>query len=332
MRQLMISLDKKILDPTSAVARRMVEYGEKNELFIIIPHSEKQELDLSANVRVFTSWGTSKWRQFWELYGVGERILKKEKIESITAQDPFFTGLTAVWLKIQFKLPVEIQVHGDFYGNNYYRQSGLMNRVRWHLGKYTIKRADKIRTVGERVSENILKNFHITPSKVYIRPVPVDSRQIQAYEPKVNLHERYPGFEKIFLCLGRLDKVKNIPWLIKIFAQVVKHKPKYLLVIVGSGPEKQNLESLILNLKLDYNLKLEDWSNDPWSYIKTADCILFPSLSEGYGLVPMEASAAGTPIIMNKVGVANYELKPSDKVIILPINNEKKWIEAILSV
>ena len=46
----------------------------------------------------------------------------------------------------------------------------------------------------------------------------------------------------------------------------------------------------------------------------------------------MEAHAAGCPVIMNDVGVANYELKPSEKIKISPVNDKEAWIKAIKSV
>jgi len=332
MRQLMISLDKKILDKNSAVARRMIEYGEKDELFIIIPNQEWVEFNLSPTVHVFTSWGKSKLRQFWELYGVGERLLKKEKIDLISSQDPFFMGLMAVWFKQQFKLPIEIQVHGDFFGSNYYRfRSGAMNHLRWHIGKYVVRRADRIRVVGERIKQSLVA-LGIATEKITVRPIAIATDKLQAYQPILNFRENYPGYEKIFVWAGRLDPVKNVPWLVATFAEVIQKQPNYLLLIVGDGEEKEKALHQISELGLEYNIHLVGWVDDAASYLKTADALLFPSLSEGHGLVAMEAYALGTPIIMNDVGVANYELKPSDKVKILPINNRKKWIQAILSV
>lgn len=328
----MLSLDKQILDPKSRVAARMIEYGKTDELFIIIPYNERKEFDLSPSVHVFTSWGTSKLQQFWELYGVGERLLKKEKIDLITAQDPFFMGLTAVWLKMQFKLPLEIQLHGDFFSNNYYRfKSGPMNHLRWHIGKYVVCRADHVRAVGERVKQSLVK-IRVSEEKITVRPVHIDSASIATYEPKFDLHERYPQFKKIFLALGRLAAVKNVLWLIDIFHEVVVNHPDWGLIIVGGGEEMKRYPLPVTRYKMEGNIKFESNTNDPWSYLKTTDCVLFPSLAEGYGLVPMEAHAAGTPVIMNDVGVANYELQSSDKVKIISVSNRDAWIQAMLSI
>ena len=124
--------------------------------------------------------------------------------------------------------------------------------------------------------------------------------------------------------------MKNIIWLIDVFKQTSGQRNS-LLLIVGRGEEEKKIKEKIEALNLEKNIKLQNWTEEPYGYLKTADCVLFPSLSEGYGLVPMEAHAVGTPVIMNDVGVANFELKPSEKVKILPINDKESWVEAIFN-
>lgn len=324
----MISLDKNILDKNSRVAQRMIEYGKEDELFIIIPGKEKKSLDLSLTVHVQSTGGSNKIVQFLRLFTLGQSTIKQwnnRTIEQlVTTQDPFFTGLVGWYLKKKFKISLEVQMHGDFFGGYYH---GL--KLCW--AKFVLKRADVIRVVGERIKQSLIK-FGIAESKIEIRPIFVDIERIKNYQPKFNLHQKYPGYEKIFLVLGRLDPVKNIAWLIDIFTQVIMEKSKYLLLVVGGGQEEQNYKLKIKNYKLLDNIQFESWTIDPISHLKTADCVLFPSLSEGYGLVPMETHAAGTPIIMSDVGVANYELKPSEKVKILPINDKNAWVKVILEV
>ena len=328
MRKLMISLDKKILDPNSAVARRMVEYGKENELFIIIPSKEKKSFDLSPTVHV-QSTGGNKWQQFWWLWKIGKEIIGNWKLEIgncvTTTQAPFFTGLVGWLLKQKFEIQLEVQMHGDFFGG-YYKKQWL----KLCLAKFILKRADTIRVVGERIKQSLVK-FGVDESKIQVRPIFVDIEWIKNYQPKIDLRKKYPGYEKIFLVLGRFDTVKNITWIVGVFREVLKQK-NYLLLIIGSGQEEGNIRSLITDHGLSYNIKLVGWTNDAISYLKTVDCLLFPSLSEGYGLVAMEAHAVGTSIIMNDVGVANYELKPSEKVKIIPVSDRDAWIEAILSV
>lgn len=320
----MLSLDKNILDKNSAAAKRMIEYGKQSVLYIVLPHDKTRSVKLSESVHVHATGGGKLW-QVIRLTRYGSRIVRDHKNDIlITTQDPFMTGLVGWRLKIRYHAPLEVQAHGDFYGSDYYKKSGLKHWLYYYLGKFVLRRADAVRVAGERIKQSLLP-LGIPAEKIEVRPIKVDADAIADYQPKFNLHEKYPGYSKIFLCLGRLDPVKNIGWLIELFKEIPADR---LLVIVGSGGERRKLAKLSAGLP---NVQMEEWTDDPWSYIKTADAIVFPSLSEGYGLAPMEAAAAGMPVIMNDVGVAGFELKEGLGVRIISVSERQKWIEAILN-
>ena len=327
----MISLDNNILNEgVSIVAMRMIEYGKKERLFIIIPNKEKKSFNLSESVHV-ASTGGNKIAQYFRLKKMGKKIIKKENINFITTQDPFFAGLIGRYLKNKTGATLEIQLHGDFYSSDYYKKSGLKNLIQYYVGKwFVLKKADKIRVVGERIRLSLL-NLGISENKIITKAIQNDPEVIESYTSNINLDDKYPNYEKTFLVLGRLEPVKNILWLIEIFKEILK-KNNFLLLIVGMGSVEKDIEEQIKNNNLDNNIKLQNWTENPYDYLRSADCLLFPSLSEGYGLVAMEANVIGTKVIMNDVGVANYELKPSDKVKILPINDKEAWIQAILNI
>lgn len=330
MAILMLSLDKKILSPDSAVAARMRRYGADDELFIVVPSSHRAVVDLSPRVHVYGTGGGHKLSQFLNLFAGAKSVLKSgAEISKITAQDPFFIGLAALMLGKKYRIPVEVQVHGDFFGSAYYRRSGLMNYIRYLLGRIVVRHASKVRVVGERVCKSLI-GIGVSEKKISVRPIAVDVSAIQKYESRIDLHTKYPGYDKIFLVLGRLEPVKNISWLIDIFASVEPKKRGFLLLIVGEGSEKKKLQKRVRELGLQNSVIFEPWTNDPWSYLKTADCLLFPSLSEGYGLVVMEAVVAGTPVIMTDVGVANFEVKDQTGIRIFQINDKERFIHLLL--
>lgn len=327
----MFSLDKQIFDPTSTVAQRMVAYGSTDELRIVIPDRRARSFDLSRTVHVVASGGESKIGQYLRLYQAGRRILRSQTINRITAQDPFFLGLLGLMLGRRSGLPFEAQVHGDFFGSDYY-QSGLMSRLRLLIGKFVVHRATVVRVVGERVRQSLVR-LGVAAEKIVVRPVPVEAAAIQTQPVNFDLHQKFPEADKIFIAIGRFDPVKNFVWLIDVFAAVARERPTYRLLIFGDGRERVRLEQRIASHNLPgQNIRLEAATRDPVSCLKTAAALLVPSLSEGYGLVAMEALAAGTAVIMNDVGVANFELKPGPKVTILPINDQDAWIQALLQV
>ena len=286
---------------------------------------------MSEKVKVYATGG-SKLSQFCRLKKMGGKILQENKIDLITAQDPFFTGLIGVCLRRKTGIKLDVQLHGDFFSTDYYRTSGLKNWLQYHIARlWVIKKADKIRAVGGRIKKSLLE-MGIEENKIEVRSIAINTDLIKNYQPKINLHAKYSHYEKIFLSIGRLERVKNIDWLIDVFAQAVKANSNYLLLIVGEGSEKIKLQNQVKSLGLKNNVKFENWTNDPISYIKTVDCILFPSLSEGYGLVAMEAAMVGMPVIMSDVGVANFELRLSEKIKILSLNDKNIWIQAILQI
>lgn len=327
----MISLDKKILDPNSAVARRMIEYGKKDELFIIIPDKEKKIFDLSQTVHVWSTGG-NKLRQYFRLKKLGKKIINENNIKFITVQDPSFSGNVGRWLKKKTGATLEIQLHGDFYGSNFYRRNFKDRIGYFFFGEKNIKAADKIRVVSHRVEQSMLA-LGVDEHKIVIKPVPILENERLYYNEPIDVKSNFPGYDKRFLFSGRLEEVKNLSWLIEIFEIVVREYGRnFLLLVLGEGSEKNKLRAMVEEKQLQKNIKFKGWASNSQEYYPSVDCVLFPSLSEGYGLVPMEAVKVGAKIIMSDVGVANYELKPSEEVKIIPVSDREAWIKAILEV
>ncbi len=321
----MISLDEKMFDPESRVSKRMIEYGKKEKIYILIPSQQKKDLRLSQNVRVFGSGG-NKIQQFFQLYTMGKRLIRDQDIKHITVQDPFFTALAGYLIQHGSNASLEIQIHGDFFGS-YYKK----NILRGLIAKFLIHKAESIRVVSERIRESLLK-LKIDQKKIEVKPIDVQLSVHVSQTEAANFKVQFPKFQKYFLSMGRLEKVKNIDFLIDLFFEIVHARHlNYFLCIVGDGSEKQNIQKKIQERGLEKNIYLHAWA-DPWGFYSSADALLFPSLSEGYGLVAMEASSVGLAIIMNDVGVANFELKPGEKVKIISVQEKEKWIQAIESI
>ncbi len=328
MRALMISLDRNILDPGSAVAERMRAYGKKGGIDILIPSLEEKKITLTENVRAYGTGG-NKIQQFLRLIKIGRNLVAENVYDRVSAQEPFLTGLAGLLIRKRPML-LEVQVHGDFFTSRYYRQGSLKNKLYYWLGRLVVvPQADKIRVVGERTKKGVLA-LGVLAEKISLRPVPIDLAAIKAHVPILNVKKEFFGFRKYFVYAGRLESEKNLVWLIKTFAKYLEEtKNNDLLVLVGQGSQKADLVKLMTDLGVKKNVRFVDWVKSPLDYLKTADCVLVASLVEGYGLVPMEAAAAGTKVIMTDVGVAGYELPASDRVIIVAINDEMAFIQAL---
>ncbi len=98
---------------------------------------------------------------------------------------------------------------------------------------------------------------------------------------------------------GRLIKDKNVDLLIRAVALARKELPSINCLIIGQGPEKERLVSLSEGLGLKESILFKDFLEyaQLLSYMKAAKLFIFPSTREGFGIVVMEAMAAGLAVI-----------------------------------
>lgn len=94
---------------------------------------------------------------------------------------------------------------------------------------------------------------------------------------------------KVFINIARLSVEKDQAKLIEAFKVVNEKYPKTLLLILGEGPLKEDLQNLIKNLDLKKKVFLLGRIFNPFPYLKRADCFVMSSNYEGQGLVLLES-------------------------------------------
>lgn len=110
----------------------------------------------------------------------------------------------------------------------------------------------------------------------------------------------------VFLYLGRLTKDKGILDLARAFAAVADSFPDVHLLIVG--PDEEDLEQVIRQLSGNDERRthFHGYTDRPEEYIGAADVVCLPSYREGFGMVLIEAGAAGVPTIASRIyGIAD---------------------------
>lgn len=111
---------------------------------------------------------------------------------------------------------------------------------------------------------------------------------------------------RLFLGVGRLNPQKDFALLIRAFASFAG--PKDRLVILGEGPERRRLESLIETLGVTDQVELVGHVADTAQWLARADAFVLSSRYEGVPAVVIEALAAGTAIVATDCCVSMGEL------------------------
>ena len=335
MKILSISLDKNIFIEGSESYKRQIEYGALFDQTYIIIFKKRDTNDandirmmrMKNNVFIYPTNSKNRWSYIFDGYKIAKSILKENKISVITTQDPFETGLLGWILKRKFKIPLLIQIHTEL-PFRYFAFESFLNFFRWFLALFLIPKADRLRVVSSRIKDNIIKKLSYPAEKIDILPVFVDIEKLKQ-EKELDIKQKYPGFNFYFLTLSRLVKVKNIPLQLKALSKLKQKYPKFLLIIVGDGPERKKLEKLVLKLNLKENVVFEGWQRDVVSYLKSSDCLLLSSNYEGYGRAIIEALIFGLPVIATKVGIAPEVIENGGNGFLVEVGNEKEYLEAL---
>ncbi len=306
MKLLMISMDRKIFNKDSEVARRQIEYAKNyDEVHIIVftKRSSFKEIALGNNIVVYPTRSLSRWSYIFRALSLGRFIVERRNISHITCQDPFETGLVGALIKNRHDVSLELQIHTDI-GSPYFQKFNFLNRIRTLISKYTLTRADKVRVVSERIKKYVSR--FVLPEKIEIKPIAVDIEKVKNAPVTEDLHKKYPQFSHIILMVSRLEPEKNIEMAVKAWPKVLEKIPKTGLLITGSGAEDCKLKLIVESLKLNDSIIFSGWQNQEtiYSYYKTAEALLVTSWYEGYGMTMLEAQAAHCPVVSTDVGIA----------------------------
>ncbi len=307
MRVLMFSSDPNLRQEGSKVSERMTKYEKAlGELKIIL-------LDRSRG----------RFLRFFKGYFEARRLLKREKCDVMTAQEPEHWFL-AWLLSRKFGVGWQMQIHTDIF-SPYYVKHSVFNFFRRILAKFLIPRASCVRVVSERIKKSIRR------PDASMLPIFIDIKQFQEAPLTINLRRKYPNRDFYILMVSRLAREKNISLALEVLAELVSKYPKILLAVVGEGPERRNLEIKAKGLGLEDNVKFEGAGShqDIVDYYRSADCLLLASNYEGYALVAMEALQCGLAVVMTDVGVAGEIVKNGENGLVAPVGSKETLVLAL---
>lgn len=136
------------------------------------------------------------------------------------------------------------------------------------------------------------------------------------------------------LSVGRLEKVKGHSYLIEAFRNIKGEIPGARLVIVGEGSERKNLETQVKDLGLSDSVELIGAveHNKLPKFFAQADIFVMPSLSEGFGVVALEAMAAGVPVVASRVGSLSDIIEDEKTGFLVEPQNPEDIKEAVFRI
>lgn len=226
----------------------------------------------------------------------------------------------------------------------------MEEKKKYHLflERITSFLSDKFIVNSEALKNFVSEKMKITPEKIEIVYNGIDFMNL----PKINsiIKKNELGYNKneiLIGTVGRLHKQKGIEYFIeaiKIITQLPITPPSSALgglrragnyqlpnfLIIGDGPERKNLESLICNLELNDKVKLLGWRTDVLEIISVLDIFVLSSLWEGTPNVVLEALAYNKPVVATRVGGVPEIIEEGVTGLLVEPANAQALADAIL--
>ena len=233
--------------------------------------------------------------------------IKKERekmsLEKYDVEIAFKEGICSVFTSCSNANTKINWIHADYGVKNY--AANYMNTM-----KKILKKFDYHVAVSNVAAESFKDIFELNEVKTIHNIIDTD-KIINNADEKVSFRDDIFSF----VCVGRLHPQKGYDRLLEVCDSLNRQGNKYKIYILGDGEEKNNLIKLKEEKMLNNVFFLGNKDN-PYPYIKQADCLLLCSIYEGLPTVVYESLILHTPVLTTRVAGVDEQLKDKYGLIV----------------
>ncbi|WP_174591666.1 glycosyltransferase family 4 protein [Methanocella conradii] len=247
------------------------------------------------------------------ILGIG--LCRKNRYDAINAHFVLPSGATGVVLSKIFKVPLVMSIHGGDIYDPSKKSSPHRHFILRKIITLLLNNSNYIIAQSNNTKENAIK-FYAPKKDVQVIPLGFIEPVFNSVNRKqLNLSDN----DIIIISVGRLIKRKGFDYALRAIAQLRYDNLKYL--IIGEGPEKDNLKSLANQLKIQDKVEFLGYQSEEkkFQYLSNANIYLLSSLHEGFGVCLMEAMYCGLPIVSTENGGQIDLLRDRKNALFTPI-------------
>ncbi len=231
-------------------------------------------------------------------------------------------GTPLVKRKKELGLPVVVIQHGTLWGSlkTRWRMTPLPRRpfLLFRLIPYAIKvyflydlprlkKADAVIAVSRKLKGALIREYFLSPDKITVvyNGIEIEKYQVSSIRYQARKDLGIEGGDKVILYLGRLAAEKGLISLLEAVASYQPPATSHQLVIVGDGPQREELVRRATDLGLGGRVHFVgrvSYAETP-KYYQMADIFVLPSTAwEGLPMTIIEAMATGLPVVASRIG------------------------------
>ena len=203
--------------------------------------------------------------------------------------------------------------------------------IKFFSDKHICKYADEFLACSDSAAEWKFPKVIIKNKAYQVIKNGIDTRKFIFNSETRNEYRKNFGLtDELVLCnVGRFAYQKNHEFMVEITKVLSEKQINYKFILVGDGELKEKIIKKIADLQLSDKFIFLEKRSDIAQIMMASDVFVFPSISEGLGIVAIEAQATGLPVICSTC-IPN-ETKLTDIINYVDLSNFDKWVQVILN-
>ncbi|MEJ0072939.1 MAG: glycosyltransferase family 4 protein [Candidatus Saccharibacteria bacterium] len=280
--------------------------------------------------------GSEAWLNIYDQQELYEhavaQLVENREFDIVHAHD-WLTFRAAMRVKEKRGCPVILHVHSvesDRAGGQ-----GKGNPLVLEIEELSLQLADRVIAVSQHTKDCIVRDYGVPADKIEVVHNSIEPGDIEPLDTdntyRYLMAMRAQGY-RVVVNVGRLTLQKGLPNLLRAAKEVVYRAPKTLFLIVGSGEQYYELITQAADLGIGANVLFTDFQRGKRlrDAFAAGDLFVMPSVSEPFGLTPLEAVGFGTPALVTKQSGVSEVMGNLLKVDFWDINEMANQIASVV--
>jgi sugar transferase (PEP-CTERM/EpsH1 system associated) len=210
------------------------------------------------------------------------------------------------------------------------RTMGQERRWRYWLNRTTDPLTDRVVCVSESVAAFAAQTIGICPAKLVVIPNGIPLGDFQpGGRAKVRADLGIPPAALVVGTVGRLQSVKGTTYLLEAFACLAPDHPGAILLLVGDGPQRVQLEGMAQRLGVSERVRFLGSRSDVSRLLQAMDVFVLASIWEGMPNAALEAMAVGLPVVATAVGGTPEVVVDGETGLLVPARDPDALARAV---
>jgi glycogen(starch) synthase len=269
------------------------------------------------------NYGSDLWSEI-KRYSIVTSLLAVRETYDIIHAHEWLTFPAAISAKNISGKPLIVHIHATEFDRN----SGSIDRDIYDIEKKGMEFSDRVITVSDYTKNIVIKNYGINPEKV----IKIHNGIEKAANFSRLKFQKVPG-EKIVTFLGRITHQKGPEYFVEAAFRVLQKHNNVRFVIAGSGDLKDKIVTMVNDLNIEKKVSFTGFlkNDEVRKLLARSDLFVMPSVSEPFGISPLEALQSRVPIIISKQSGVSEVINNAIKVDYWDINALSDAINGVLN-